>query len=46
MAKRKVPRRTLEDRARWQENQRNLERIIERRLKEDAARARPEAKTG
>ncbi len=43
MAKRKIPKRTPEQRAKWQENQRRLELIIERRLKEDAARTRAKA---
>ncbi len=42
--KRKVT--TSEQWAKWEANQRRLEEIIERRLREDAARARPEAKTG
>jgi hypothetical protein len=39
MAKRKIQKTTPEQWAKWEENQRRLERIIERRLKEDAARA-------
>jgi hypothetical protein len=39
MAKRKIPKRTPEERARWQQNHERLQRIIERRLaEEDAAR--------
>ena len=35
MAKRKIPKRTPEDRAKWQENHERLQRIIERRLATD-----------
>jgi hypothetical protein len=37
MAKRKIPKRTPEDRAKWQENHDRLQRIIERRLAEEEA---------
>lgn len=39
MAKRKIRKTTPEERARWRENHECLQRIIERRLEEEAARA-------
>jgi hypothetical protein len=35
MAKKKPPKRTPEERRRWLENQRRLERVIEERLQRD-----------
>ena len=35
MAKKKCRKRTPEERARWEENQRRLERLIEQRLERD-----------
>ena len=46
MAKRKIQKTTPEQWAKWEENQRRLERIIEHRLKEDASRAEAATRTG
>jgi hypothetical protein len=44
VAKRKYQKTTPEEKARWRENQRRLERIIERRLAEEEATRAAERK--
>jgi hypothetical protein len=44
--RKKTRKTTPEERAKWAENQRRLEEIIQRRLKEDAARAEAGGRTG